>query len=144
MILLRQVYSAKIWRISIIKKYVLKSILALLGLISLGLGIVGAFLPLLPTVPFVLLSAFLFARSSDRLHNWLITHKIFGQLIRDYHEDRGITIQGKIAAISMMWISNIISIAFIINNILWLQILMSIVTLSVTIYILQYKTKRKS
>ena len=122
----------------------MKSILALLGLISLGLGIVGAFLPLLPTVPFVLLSAFLFARSSDRLHNWLITHKIFGQLIRDYHEDRGITIQGKIAAISMMWISNIISIAFIINNILWLQILMSIVTLSVTIYILQYKTKRKS
>ena len=122
----------------------MKSILALLGLISLGLGIVGAFLPLLPTVPFVLLSAFLFARSSDRLHNWLITHKIFGQLIRDYHEERGITIQGKVAAISMMWISNIISIAFIINNILWLQILMSIVTLSVTIYILQYKTKRKS
>jgi len=122
----------------------LKSILALLGLISLGLGIVGAFLPLLPTVPFVLLSAFLFARSSDRLHNWLITHKIFGQLIRDYHEERGITIQGKVAAISMMWISNIISIVFIINNILWLQILMSIVTLSVTIYILQYKTKRKS
>jgi len=122
----------------------LKSILALLGLISLGLGIVGAFLPLLPTVPFVLLSAFLFARSSDRLHNWLITHKIFGQLIRDYHEERGITIQGKVAAISMMWISNIISIVFIINNILWLQILMSIITLSVTIYILQYKTKRKS
>ena len=122
----------------------MKSILALLGLISLGLGIVGAFLPLLPTVPFVLLSAFLFARSSDKLHNWLITHKIFGQLIRDYHEERGITIQGKVAAISMMWISNIISIAFIINNILWLQILMSIVTLSVTIYILQYKTKRKS
>jgi len=122
----------------------LKSILALLGLISLGLGIVGAFLPLLPTVPFVLLSAFLFARSSDRLHNWLITHKIFGQLIRDYHEERGITIQGKVATISMMWISNIISIVFIINNILWLQILMSIVTLSVTIYILQYKTKRKS
>ena len=122
----------------------MKSILALLGLISLGLGIVGAFLPLLPTVPFVLLSAFLFARSSDRLHNWLITHKIFGQLIRDYHEERGITIQGKIAAISMMWISNIISIVFIINNILWLQILMSIITLSVTIYILQYKTKRKS
>lgn len=122
----------------------MKSILALLGLISLGLGIVGAFLPLLPTVPFVLLSAFLFARSSDRLHNWLITHKIFGQLIRDYHEERGITIQGKVAAISMMWISNIISIVFIINNILWLQILMSIITLSVTIYILQYKTKRKS
>ena len=122
----------------------MKSILTLLGLISLGLGIVGAFLPLLPTVPFVLLSAFLFARSSDRLHNWLITHKIFGQLIRDYHEERGITIQGKVAAISMMWISNIISIVFIINNILWLQILMSIVTLSVTIYILQYKTKRKS
>ena len=122
----------------------MKSILALLGLISLGLGIVGAFLPLLPTVPFVLLSAFLFARSSDRLHNWLITHKIFGQLIKDFHEKRGITIQGKIAAISMMWTSNIISIVFIINNILWLQILMSIVTLSVTIYILQYKTKRKS
>ncbi|ADQ78527.1 protein of unknown function DUF454 [Paludibacter propionicigenes WB4] len=122
----------------------MKTILALLGLISLGLGIVGAFLPLLPTVPFVLLSAFLFARSSDRLHNWLMTHKIFGQLIRDYHEERGITIQGKVAAIGMMWISNIISIIFVIKDILWLQILMSIITLSVTIYILQYKTKRKS
>ena len=121
-----------------------KNLLALLGLISLGLGIVGAFLPLLPTTPFVLLSAYLFAKSSDRLHNWLMTHKIFGQLIRDFHEEKAIALHAKIISISMMWISNLISIFFIVNDILWLQILLTAISVGVTIHILRYKTKRKS
>jgi len=121
----------------------MKKLLALLGLISLALGIIGAFLPLLPTTPFVLLSAYLFAKSSDKLHSWLMTHKIFGQLIRDFHEEKAISMQGKVAAISTMWISNIISILFIVNEKLWLQILLTIISIGVTINILRYKTKKR-
>ncbi len=121
----------------------MKKLLALLGLISLALGIIGAFLPLLPTTPFVLLSAYLFAKSSDKLHNWLMTHKIFGQLIRDFHEEKAISMQGKVAAISTMWISNIISILFIVNEKLWLQILLTIISIGITINILRYKTKKR-
>ena len=120
----------------------MKIVLALLGLISLGLGIIGAFLPLLPTVPFVLLSAYLFAKSSDRLHNWLINHRIFGQMIRDFREERGISVWGKVAAIGMMWISNIISICFIVDDKLWMQILLTLISIGVTIQILRYKTKK--
>lgn len=55
-----------------------------LGCLSLALGFVGIFLPLLPTTPFVLLAAFFFSRGSERLHGWLLGHRLFGPLIRDW------------------------------------------------------------
>ena len=58
------------------------------GIVSLSMGVVGAFVPLLPTVPLILLAAFCFARSSERLHNWLVTHPRFGPAIQDW-SDRG-------------------------------------------------------
>ena len=61
---------------------------AVCGLLSLGLGLIGVVLPLLPTVPFILLAAFCFARSSERLHHWLLSHRRFGPVIHDWH-DRG-------------------------------------------------------
>jgi uncharacterized membrane protein YbaN (DUF454 family) len=70
----------------------------LLGLLSLALGAVGAFLPLLPTVPFLLLSAFFFARSSDRLHDWLIGHPFFGPPILRWRDRGSISRKAKLAA----------------------------------------------
>ena len=67
----------------------MKFIWLTLGFIMLGLAILGVALPLLPTVPFLLLSAFFFAKSSERLHNWLLNHKIFGTLIDDWN-NRGV------------------------------------------------------
>lgn len=64
---------------------------ALLGVISLGLGIAGVALPLLPTVPFILLAAFCFARSSQRMHDWLTEHQRFGPIIRDWRENGAIS-----------------------------------------------------
>ncbi|MDR2823760.1 MAG: YbaN family protein, partial [Prevotellaceae bacterium] len=57
----------------------MKYLLIVLGVISLAWGVLGIFLPLLPTTPFLLLSAFLFARSSEKLHSWLLNHKILGK-----------------------------------------------------------------
>lgn len=69
-----------------------------IGLASLSLGFVGIFLPLLPTTPFLLLSAFCFARSSDRLHTWLHAHRVFGPMIENWRDHRAIARPAKIAA----------------------------------------------
>lgn len=63
---------------------------AALGLICVGLGVIGAFLPLLPTVPFLLLASFFFARSSERLHHWILSHPTFGPMIEDWNRSGAI------------------------------------------------------
>ena len=65
------------------------------GLMSLAAGLIGVVLPLLPTVPFLLLAAFCFARSSERLHHWLVTHERFGPSITDWHERGAISKRAK-------------------------------------------------
>ncbi len=74
----------------------------LLGLLSVGLGVIGVVLPLLPTVPFMLLATFCFARSSERLHAWLITHPTFGPGIRDWQEHGAISLKAKRMATVMV------------------------------------------
>ncbi|TMV07193.1 DUF454 domain-containing protein [Ruegeria sediminis] len=69
-----------------------------LGLVCVALAVVGIVLPLLPTVPFLLLAAFFFARSSSRLHNWLLTHPTFGTLIMDWQSSGAINPRAKRAA----------------------------------------------
>ena len=69
-----------------ITKHGMKSVWLVFGLSSLVLGLVGAFLPLLPTVPFILLSAYCFSRSSERLHIWLVHHPTFGPAIVNWYE----------------------------------------------------------
>ncbi|WP_068116137.1 YbaN family protein [Tropicimonas marinistellae] len=65
------------------------------GVSSLGLGTLGAVLPLLPTVPFVLLAAYCFSRSSDRMHDWLLDHNIFGPMIHNWRESGAIGLRAK-------------------------------------------------
>lgn len=68
------------------------------GWLSLALGTIGIVLPLLPTTPFVLLSAYCFSKSSVRFHHWLLTHKLFGPLVRDWEQGGVIRIKAKILA----------------------------------------------
>ena len=70
----------------------------ILGWFFLVLGIIGIPLPLLPTTPFLLLSAFFFSRSSPRLHAWLRTHPVLGKTIRDWEEHKRISLRAKITA----------------------------------------------
>ena len=81
----------------------MKIILSLLfGHIFLILGIIGAFLPVLPTTPFLLLAAWLYSKSSPRLHNWIINHKYLGPPLRDWQERGVIGMKAKIIATIML------------------------------------------
>ncbi len=74
----------------------------LLGYTSLGFGFAGVFLPVLPTTPFILLSAFCFSRSSDRLHLWLLAHPTFGSLLSDWERGGAIRPRAKVWSILLM------------------------------------------
>ena len=88
----------------------MKTVLNIIGVIAVVLGIIGLFLPLLPTTPFLLLASACFARGSDKLHNWLLSHGLFGRLLRDFEAGRGIPLRAKIVATALMWMSLLYSI----------------------------------
>lgn len=72
------------------------------GYLAVGLGLAGAALPMLPTVPFLILALFCFSRSSPRLHNWLMEHPRWGQALRDWSERGAIPRRAKLLALTMM------------------------------------------
>lgn len=119
-----------------------KYLFFVVGIISLGLGIVGIFVPLLPTTPFLLLSAGLFARSSKKMHTWLLNHKIFGNYIRSFLEEKSIPLNVKICSVILLWFTILFSIFFVLEEKLWLQILLFAIAIGVTIHILHYKTRK--
>ena len=109
------------------------------GFIAIGLGVIGLFLPVLPTVPFLLLAAACFGRSSERFYAWLINHTHLGPLVRPYLQGRGISLRSKLKAIGLIWASITISAIFLIN-ILWVRGLLLIIGLAVTLYLLKLPT----
>ena len=90
-------------------RHVARLLWLLLGFLALALGAIGAFLPLLPTVPFILLAAFAFAQSSERMHNWLLEHNLFGGMIKDWRRYGAISLRAKIASVVTMALVLIIS-----------------------------------
>jgi uncharacterized protein len=118
-----------------------KALLVAGGIIALTLGILGIPLPLLPTTPFLLLSAYLFSRSSPRLYNWLIYHRIFGKYIRDYREKRGVPLEVKIGTLLLLWVTISLS-AFLAVELWWVRGLLFAVAIGVTAHILCLKTIR--
>ncbi len=74
----------------------------LFGLLSVGLGILGAFLPILPTTPFMLLAAFAFGKSSPRFHRWIVDHPTFGPPVRDWQSHGAISRRAKVMATTAM------------------------------------------
>ena len=81
----------------------MKFFLAALGCLSFVLGVVGIFVPLLPTTPFLLLSAALWVRSSPRLYDWLLAHPCLGGYVRNFRENRAIPLRAKIVSLTLMW-----------------------------------------
>lgn len=109
------------------------------GTISLVLGIIGIFVPLLPTTPFLLLSAAFYFRGSPRLYRWLIQQKQLGPYIKNFREYRAIPLRAKIISLSLIWITLSYCI-FQIAPYLWLKIILLAIAIGTTWHILSYKT----
>lgn len=117
----------------------LRWLLLACGWISVALGIVGIFVPVLPTTPFLLLAAACFVRSSRRFYLWLVTHPRLGPWIRDYLDGEGIPLKGKVYAIALMWASILLSCYLV--PVLPARVFMLGSAVLVTLYILRQKTR---
>ena len=106
---------------------------AALAWTSLILGIIGAFLPIMPTVPFILLAAFAAARGSQRLRHWLVSHPKFGQAIIDWERDGTVARRAKWLATSMMSLSAISMLVF--SPVWWVPALGIAIMASVTLWL---------
>jgi uncharacterized membrane protein YbaN (DUF454 family) len=104
----------------------LKLVLIILGTISLFLGILGIFIPGLPTTPFILLTAGLYVRSSEKLYRWLITNKYLGSFISDFRKNKGLSFQTKLYSIILMWIMISISAYFFMNTLIPRMVLVTL------------------
>lgn len=125
------------------RQRVLKSILLVAGTIFLVLGAIGIFLPILPTTPFLLLSAACYFRSSERMYNWLLGNKWFGKYIKNYREGRGIPIETKILAITILWLGILYSVILVVHEIFVAQLVLLIIAVAVTIHLVRLPTYKK-
>lgn len=114
-------------------------ILAGLGIFCVALGVLGIFLPVMPTTIFLLLAAACFVRSSDRLHCWLQNHRILGPYLRAVDGRSGMPRRVKITTLAVLWISILCS-AFIFVDKLWLRLLLLAIACGVSIFICSRKT----
>lgn len=126
-----------------VKSAFLRWLLISCGWIFIVCGVIGIFLPIVPTVPFLLLAVACFARSSERFHRWLVEHNHLGPLLRDYLKGAGIPLRAKRAAICMVWVSFPAS-AYLFAEAFWLKILLLTTAAAITLYLLSLPTAPKN
>ena len=114
----------------------------LFGWFSLITGIIGIFLPLLPTTPLVLLAAWCFSKSSERFHTWLINHKFFGPIVSDWQSNDGIPRKSRNRAIIFMWLGMAISILMV--GRFWATVGLVCIGICVSIYLLRMPLRSES
>lgn len=113
----------------------------ILGHFFLVIGIIGAFLPILPTTPFLLLSAYFYSKSSTRIHNWMINHKYLGPPLKDWQESGVIGMKAKLLATTMILL--VICWRFpTLNVALWVKIIATTTLLLVLLFIWTRPSKR--
>ncbi|MCW9013880.1 MAG: YbaN family protein [Gammaproteobacteria bacterium] len=117
------------------KQQSIRILLIIAGWFFIVLGVIGIFLPLLPTTVFILLAAACFARSSDHFHDWLISHPQFGEILKSYQSGRGIERRVRNRAIAVMWF--FMSISMLIIYQVWSTVLLITTGLLVTLYLIR-------
>jgi len=118
-----------------------RGILIVAGTFFLGLGILGIILPILPTTPFLLLSAACYSRGSERFYKWLIGNRWFGKYISNYRTGKGIPVKVKIAVIIILWITISFSVVFIVIHPI-LRFILFIIAVLVTRHLLLIKNTK--
>jgi len=111
-----------------------RHIYLVLGWIFTGLGFLGAFLPLLPTTPFLLVAVWAFSKSSPRLKRWLFTHPRFGPYIRDWFNQGAISRRAKIVSISFMSLS--LGFSLVISDNMYVHIALAVIMVATATFIL--------
>ena len=102
--------------------------------ICIGLGVIGAFLPLLPTTPFLILATVLSYNSSPRIRRWLLNHPVFGETIQNYLENRSITITALRSALVTLWLCLFVTICIV--GEIWVGMMLLVLGCLVTLYLL--------
>lgn len=120
-----------------------KIVFSILGCVSLGLGVAGIFLPLLPTTPFLLLAAALWVRSSPRLYAWLLNHPRLGEYVRNFRENRAIPLRAKVVSLVLMWGTMLYCVFGLLAAWWWAQAALLVVAAGVTWHILSFATLKK-
>lgn len=117
-----------------------KALLVAAGSVSLALAVLGIFLPLLPTTPFLLLASACYVRSSERLHGWLMGNRLLGGYIRNFRERRGIPLRGRIVTVVLLWLPLLYSVYRL--DLLWLEVLLVLMGLAWSVLILRMRGVR--
>lgn len=118
-----------------------RKLLVVGGTVFVGIGIIGIFLPVLPTTPFLLLAAVCYARSSERFYHWLLNHRWLAKYIRPYREGKGIPLRAKVTAISLIWATILSSVIFVIHPLI-AKIVLILIAMGVSVYLLSLPTLR--
>ncbi|MCW9066184.1 MAG: YbaN family protein [Ignavibacteriaceae bacterium] len=111
------------------------------GILLVAIGVIGIFLPILPTTIFLILASACFIKSSPKANEWLRNHKILGMYIKNYQDKSGLTIKAKIFNILFLWIM-ILSSAFFFTEDFFIKLLLIAIAIGVTIHLLMVKTKK--
>ena len=112
------------------------------GSVCLSLGVLGIFLPFLPTTPFLLLAAFCFGHGSERIYHWLVNHSPFRGYIRNYRDGKGIPLEQKLMSITLLWLTIGTTLWFAVTT-WWLKVLLILVAIGVTIHLSRIKTRAR-
>ncbi len=116
----------------------MKILWSIVGSVALILGFLGLFLPLLPTTPFWLLTAYCYLRGCTRLYNWAMSIPVFNKVVENFRIHRAIPHRVKVVAVSTLWIT--LSLSGYWAGRLWVALLLLAVGVGVTWHILSYKT----
>ena len=118
-----------------------RKLLIFIGSLSLGLGLLGIALPLLPTTPFLLLSATCYFHGSEKLYSWLMAHPKLGPYIRSFREDKAIPLRAKVVSVALVWLTLLYCIFFVVNP-LWLKSLLFLLAIAISWHILSFATRK--
>ena len=121
---------------------IFRTLLIFFGTLFVSIGIIGIFVPVLPTTPFLLLAAACYARSSERFYNGLMNNRVFGSYIRNYWEGRGVPLKVKIISILFLWSAISFSILLVVSNII-IRIILIGIAIAVTVHIAMIRDRRK-
>jgi uncharacterized protein len=118
-----------------------KALLVAAGSLCVALAVLGVFLPLLPTTPFLLLASACYVRSSERLHGWLMGNRVLGGYIRNFRERRGIPLRAKFTTVALLWLPLLYSVYRL--DLLWLEVLLVLMGAAWSVVIFRMKTLRE-